>query len=291
MDHKQIKYFLEIVKHGSFQSAASALGLTQPALSQQIGLLEREYKESLFYRSKTGVQLTHKGSVFHSYAIQMNKLWMEVEEGMRYEGEILAGHFTIAAGGTVSAWILPKLIKKILKNSPQISISVIEGDNVETKELLKNGTVDLAILTSPFIPDRLIQTIPFLSDKIVPIVEKDHPLLHKKNLSVHDVVEERFVYYHQTSAIRMSLEKSWKKNKVHFQPKIIMELRSIESIVKSVEAGLGIGFISPFALTSKVRILHISKLYGEREYLIAFKKNSRANIALLAEKFQDMIAK
>jgi|JI10StandDraft_1071094.scaffolds.fasta_scaffold553492_2 DNA-binding transcriptional LysR family regulator len=286
MEFKQIKYFLEIANKGSFQLAANSLQLTQPALSQQISLLERELKETLFHRSKQGIQLTNKGKIFYNYAYQMKEIWRATEEGMRAKEEELAGNISIVAGGTVSAWVLPKLIQKVIKNYPKLTISVIEGDNLETKEYLKNGFVDLAFLTSPYEADSFIHSFPVLKDQIIPIVSKNHPILHKKNLRLEDLEKENFVYYHQGSAIRMSLEKSWKGKNLKFNPKIIMELRSIESIVNCVEKGLGIGFISSYALTNKIKKLNVPSLTSEREFQLAYRKNARSNVLLLAEKFR-----
>lgn len=286
VEFKQVRYFLEIANKGSFQLGADSLGLTQPALSQQIGLLERELRVSLFQRSKQGVSLTHKGEIFYNYAIQMLEIWKATEEGMHAEASELTGNITIAAGGTISAWILPKWIKSILKIAPNLTISVIEGDNYETKEYLRTGVVDLAILTSPYKPDKTIISFPILKDNIVPIVQKESTLLNKKNLTISDLENESFVYYHQNSAIRMSIEKSWNRNKIRFRPKILMELRSIDSIINCVEAGLGIGFISSYALNKKIRRLNVPLLFAEREFLIAYKKNARPSVLLLAGKLK-----
>ena len=64
MDIKQIQYFLRVAELGSFTKAAPVLGLTQPALSWQVGKLETELGVELLSRNGRGVNLTEAGVVF-----------------------------------------------------------------------------------------------------------------------------------------------------------------------------------------------------------------------------------
>ncbi|MBM9500380.1 LysR family transcriptional regulator [Leptospira sp. 201903071] len=282
MEFRQLRYFLEIRDAGTFQKAASKLGLTQPALSRQIFLLEKELGYLVFERGPRQVRLTHEGEIFLGYALRMRELWEELRSGMKKTGNELSGEFSISAGGTVSAWILPEILKKIKKEHPDLVLSVREGDSLETKEAILLNEVDLGILTGPVNEPGLISR-EFLSDRIVPVAVKTHPIFQRKKQTVKDIKEESFVFFHPASAIRKAVEKKIRVLGKEFRPKIGMELRSVESVIKSVEAGLGIGFLSEYSISPKLRMIPISELIAERKFFLCHKKSIRPGLSKLAE--------
>ncbi|PJZ85562.1 LysR family transcriptional regulator [Leptospira harrisiae] len=281
MEFRQIIYFLEISDSGTFQKAASRLGLTQPALSRQIFLLEKELGVTVLERGGRSVRLTHEGERFYQYSLRMKELWEEIQNGFSKENE-LKGNFSISAGGTVSAWILPQILKEILKKKPGLSLSVREGDAKETKDAVLKGEVDIGILTGP-ISEPSLNVLEFLSDKIFPVAVKDHPIFLKKKIRIEDLKKQAFVFYHPGSALRKAVEKKIKSFSKEFGPKIAMELRSVESVIKSLEAGLGIGFLSEYSISSKLKKINFEDWNVERKFYLCYRKKSGPGLAMLAE--------
>ncbi|TGM98580.1 LysR family transcriptional regulator [Leptospira dzoumogneensis] len=281
MEFRQIVYFLEISESGTFQKAASRLGLTQPALSKQIYLLEKELGVSVLERGGRSVRLTHEGERFYQYSIRMKELWEEIQDGFSKENE-LKGNYSISAGGTVSAWILPQILKEILKKRPGLSLSVREGDAQETRDSVLKGEVDLGILTGP-ISEPSLNILEFLSDRIFPVAAKDHPIFLKKKIRIEDLKKQSYVLFHPGSALRKAVEKRIKSFSKEFGPKIAMELRSVESVIKSLEAGLGIGFLSEYSIGPKLKKIHFEEWNVERKFYLCYRKKSGPGLALLAE--------
>ncbi|MCT8333131.1 LysR family transcriptional regulator [Leptospira sp. 85282-16] len=281
MEFRQIIYFLEISDSGTFQKAASRLGLTQPALSRQIFLLEKELGVTVLERGGRSVRLTHEGERFYHYSVRMKDLWEEIQNGFAKENE-LKGNFSISAGGTVSAWILPQILKEILNKKPGLSLSVREGDASETKDAVLKGEVDLGILTGP-IAEPSLNVLEFLSDRIFPVAAKDHPIFLKKKIRIEDLKKHSFVFFHPGSALRKAVEKKIKSFSKEFGPKINMELRSVESVIKSLEAGLGIGFLSEYSISSKLRKIKFEDWNVERKFYLCYRKKSGPGLAMLAE--------
>lgn len=281
MEFRQIIYFLEISESGTFQKAAMRLGLTQPALSKQIFLLEKELGVTVLERGGRSVRLTQEGERFFQYSVRMKELWEEIRNGFSKENE-LKGNFSISAGGTVSAWILPQILKEILKKRSGLSLSVREGDAKETKDAVLKGEVDLGILTGP-ISEPSLNVMEFLSDQIFPVAAKDHPIFLKKKISIEDLKKQYFVFFHPGSALRKAVEKKIKSFSKEFGPKIAMELRSVESVVKSLEAGLGIGFLSEYSISSKLKKIKFEDWNAERKFYLCYRKKSGPGLAMLAE--------
>ncbi|TGL90008.1 LysR family transcriptional regulator [Leptospira congkakensis] len=281
MEFRQIVYFLEISESGTFQKAASRLGLTQPALSRQIFLLEKELGVSVLERGGRSVRLTREGERFYQYSIRMKELWEEIQNGFSKENE-LKGNFSISAGGTVSAWILPQILKEILKTKPGLSLSVREGDATETKNAVLKGEVDLGILTGP-ITDPSLNVLEFLSDRIFPCAAKDHPIFLKKKIRIEDLKKQSFVFFHPGSALRKAVEKKIKSFSKEFSSNIAMELRSVESVIKSLEAGLGIGFLSEYSMNPKLKKIKFEDWNAERKFYLCYRKKSGPGLTMLAE--------
>ncbi|EQA37303.1 LysR substrate-binding domain protein [Leptospira inadai serovar Lyme str. 10] len=282
MEFRQIRYFLEIVKIGTFQRAAEGLGLTQPALSRQMALLEREIGKPLMERGSREIRLTYEGEIFLGYADKMNTLWEELKDGMKEPGKELSGTFSISAGGTVSAWILPKILKKIMIDHPGLVLSVREGDAQETKEALLRGEVDLGILTGPMAEPGLVER-EFLSDRIIAAASKEHRIFKRKKIRLTDLNEIPFVFFHPASAVRRAVEKKIRTLGKRFRPRISMELRSVESVIKSIEAGLGIGFLSEYSLNDRLRKIDLPELTAERKFFLCHRKFIRPGLSLLME--------
>lgn len=289
MEFRQIGYFLEIVKSGTFQKAADRLGLTQPALSRQMALLERELGCILLHRGSRAVRTTAKGELFLAHAERMKDLWAELKEGMKEPGRELSGTFSISAGGTVSAWILPQIIKRILAEYPGLSLSVREGDAQETKEALLRGDADLGILTGPVNEPGLVE-MEFLSDRIVPVASSGHEIFRRKRIRLSDLENQPFVYFHPASAVRRAVEKKTRKLGKKFRPRIVMELRSVESVVKSLETGLGIGFLSEYSVSEKLKRLELPELFAERKFYLCHRKFARSGLSLLVDKIRSAVS-
>ncbi|MBX7057239.1 MAG: LysR family transcriptional regulator [Leptospirales bacterium] len=289
MEFRQLRYFLEIARRGAFQRAATSLGLTQPALSRQIALLERELGQRLLERGPRQTRLTGAGQIAAEYARRIEEEWRELAQALREEPGQLAGEYSISSGGTAAAYLLPALLKTIHRKHPGLRLRVQEGDALETREALLSGAVDLGILSDASSESDLVRSA-LRSDRIVPVAARNHPLLRRKRLKLEDLRNESFVLFHPASAIRRSVEKRLRSLRPGFVMQATMELRSVESVIQSVEAGLGLGFLSELSLTSRLGVLPLAELFVERSIYLCYRKNARPGLLRLAAALQEASA-
>jgi DNA-binding transcriptional LysR family regulator len=80
LEDKRLKIFAAVVEFGNFTAAASSLGLTQPAVSQNIAELERLLGVKLFERTRSEAVLTEDGRRFEGYARQILHWYRVTEE-------------------------------------------------------------------------------------------------------------------------------------------------------------------------------------------------------------------
>lgn len=278
MEFRQIRYFLEIVHRGSFVSAASGLGLTQPALSRQISLLERELGVELLDRQGREIRITAAGEQFRERAIELQELWKATRESVRTEDEPLSGEYSISTGGTIAAFLLPTLLKKIKETHPELTFRIYEGDARQTRESLLNGETDLGIITRELETRDLISR-PFFTDTLVPVVGLDHPLASRRKMKLSDLREFDFVLFHAGSSIRQTMNRTLRSIDSTFIPRASMELRSLESVLKCVQAGLGVGYVSSLCISdSNLRVLPIPELVSKREFHFHYRSKQRKGL-------------
>jgi DNA-binding transcriptional LysR family regulator len=109
LDH--VRSFLEVIKRGSLSEAARALGVSQPAVSNQIKGLERELGTELLIRGERGVvSLTAAGEVFLAFARQVVAAHEEMLQRLSHIKEEISGELIIAASTTPGEFVLPQLL-------------------------------------------------------------------------------------------------------------------------------------------------------------------------------------
>ena len=146
MDIKQIHYFLRVAELGSFTKAAPVLGLTQPALSWQVGKLETELGVELLSRNGRGVNLTDAGVVFLRRA---KALVEDADLAKREIHELVGcpmGIVRIGFPPAIGALITLPLVERVKKLCPEVQLQILEGYSGYIHEWLLSGRVDIGIL-------------------------------------------------------------------------------------------------------------------------------------------------
>lgn len=119
LDH--VRSFLEVIKRESFSEAARALGVSQPAISNQIKRLERELGMALLIRGERGVvSLTAAGEVFLAFAEQVVTGHEEMIQRLSHLKEEVSGELLIAASTTPGEFILPQLLTDFKAHHAQV---------------------------------------------------------------------------------------------------------------------------------------------------------------------------
>lgn len=121
----RLRIFMAVAEKGSFTLAAKALGVSQPAVSQNIAELEKSLGAELFLRRKGSVTLTPKGAAFKEYAGRI-LYWYTVTEMMfRPEGKLSANKpVRLSADGFIASHILPQALSKLMAFNPSLTFSI-----------------------------------------------------------------------------------------------------------------------------------------------------------------------
>ncbi|MFA5495026.1 MAG: LysR family transcriptional regulator [Porticoccaceae bacterium] len=148
MDIDLARTFLEIVRTGSFMSAAERLHVTQTTVTARVHNLEGQLGCRLFIRNRSGARLTGDGERFVAHASQLVNTW----EAARRELPLPRGTVQILTlGGETSLWnpLLLNWLVKLREQRPAVAVRVEVGERRTLHEKLEQGVLDCALVHQP----------------------------------------------------------------------------------------------------------------------------------------------
>lgn len=146
MTLRQLSYFLEIARQGSFLKAAQTLFVAQSALSHQIALLEDELGSALFFRSRRGVDLTQAGEVLQAHARSILRQVQDARSSVTSLAATPAGRVIVGIPHSVSNALALPLLQKVRSTLPKIDLELTEELTGNLVRQLRAGQLHMAIL-------------------------------------------------------------------------------------------------------------------------------------------------
>ena len=183
--------FEAVVQEKSFQKASSLLNMTPSAVSHAISNMEKEIGFSLFVRGKQETTLTTHGELLLPYV----RAVLQSEESLR---ETIAGFRglekgTVKLGGfnsVCSMWI-PTIVKRFQEHFPNIRIEIYQGTYADLVEWLRNGTIDLCIMSA--VDSEGFDYTPLYHDRLLCVVPKGFQTKNPKYITFEEMKAQRFV--------------------------------------------------------------------------------------------------
>jgi LysR family hydrogen peroxide-inducible transcriptional activator len=242
MDLGQLRYFSKIVEHRSFTRAAEDCFVSQPALSQQIGKLERELGQPLFERQGRTIRLTPAGQMLQTHAEKILHLVEDAKRQITDDGE--TGKILLSAIPTVAPYLLPEILTKAGQQFPKASIVVSEDTTDNLLKRCSNGEIDFGFVAVPA-KSKYLTVEPLFEEELLLALPVDHPLCLKEQISIDDVRDEQFVLLGKTHCLLETVESFCNNN--NFQPVAGTRIEQLVTIQNLVAMGHGLSFIPKMA--------------------------------------------
>ena len=199
MDIRVLQYFLAVAREESISKAAETLHMTQPPLSRQLKVLERELGKQLFIRGSKKITLTEDGMLLRKRAEELVDLMEKTKAELTSSNENINGEIYIGCGETESISFLAQAAKKLQKNHPLIRYHIYSGDAERVLEKLNKGLIDFGLLVNPAdLSDYDYLHLP-MKDVWGVLMRKDSPLADKKEITAEDLWDKPLILSHQTS--------------------------------------------------------------------------------------------
>ncbi len=279
-DFTKLETFLVVIKEKSFSKASAKLGISQPAVTQQIKFLEEQIGAKLIERRKNGVRLTKEGEEVYKIAQRISKCIQSAEQDLfRIVNKELT--FILGASFTIGNYILPNVIqeiKNIVKNDILIKVDVSEKvvDNVLDKKY------DLGLIESPVFKDGLVYR-EWMEDELVLFSNTKLP----KYVRVEDLYRFKWICREEGSHTRKLVSEVFERLGVSCKKfNVISEVSSSTAVVNSIlrspidKEHPTVSIISRYAIEDEVKQgrLFEAKIKGEkikRKFYICYLKERR----------------
>ena len=277
MNLDQLRTFVVAADELNFTKAAEILHLTQPAVSQQIKELENFFQLPLFERRGRQVQLSLAGERLRPYA---RHVLSQIDEARNHLAELAGrtyGKLLIGSGNTVGVYLLPAILGQFQERYPDVLISLKVAQTSEILEMLTHGELDLALLEESPTESKLRQLtrMPFLADELVLIAPPFKPSLASRfpegPLTPETLANVPLIMRQPSSRTRQLILNQLNEGGVDTERlNLLMELGNTEAIKRAVMAGLGVGFVSTFAIRQEleaglVRVMPIEGVKIQRQ--------------------------
>jgi DNA-binding transcriptional LysR family regulator len=260
---RRLRALYEVARRGSFSAAAESMGYTQPAISRQISLLERETGTTLLERRPGGVRLTDAGDLLVRHAETILTRLQDAEDEL---GELLglqSGRLRMSTLTSAAPTIVPLAISEFRRRLPGVELSVSMADPSSILGLLRSGEIDLALNNDEThfdLPD--VEAVHLFDEPMLIALPDDHPLAGRKRVELTDLATERWMLG-TTTACPDAGRFIKTCHGAGFDPQIAFHNDDYTAILGFVAAGVGVAPVPEMVARTAPRHVAICPLASE----------------------------
>jgi DNA-binding transcriptional LysR family regulator len=241
----QLHSFLKLTNLCAFKDAAAALGVSQPALSRTIQLIETRVGARLFDRHTRRVTLTPAGEKLKPLAEQLLKQYSSAfaELDAFVQGD--QGSVRIACLWSAAAALLPPTIAAYQKHSPAVRLEILEDVTYPVHRMVQSGDADIGLATPPQTEGDLNYRH-LLHDELVLVCRNDHALTRKDECDWSAFADHPFIGMSHESALRSMVDNAFLQVGLTVKP--LFNCKSPTTIGNLINASLGISALPRLTL-------------------------------------------
>jgi DNA-binding transcriptional LysR family regulator len=256
--------FKAVAENSSFTLAGKRLYVAQSAISRKIRLLEEELGEKLFKRVNKRIFLTPAGDTMLRYARRVFQELRNAALEISDLSEMKHGTLRIGSGMTACMYLLPPVIEEFQTKFPHIDIQVVTGTAEMLIPQIREGQIDLGVLTLPVVaPD--LEVTPFTKEEMVLVASpKNRTLAKRRTLRAAELGAYPMIAFSRATSTRALLDQYFER--IGVAPAIAMESESVATIKPLVRINLGVSLLPLRSVLSEARRgeLHYVRILDEK---------------------------
>ncbi|MFN2353187.1 MAG: LysR family transcriptional regulator [Desulfopila sp.] len=277
-----MRVFLAVARLGSIGAAARNEHIAASAASRRISDLERELGIVLIARTPAGTHPTPAGQAFAQHCEQLLNKYAEVRADLKRFAEGEAGELRLAAIPRALAGVLPFLIAQFKKDNPDVHVTVQEIFSRQGVRFLREDVSDMAILYDS-VDTTGFELKPFKEDQVWVVGHKDHPLFLEKSdpdtVFFKETLGYEHVSFHEGGVLDELVVEAGKGHRKSL--KYTVRVQRINSLIRCVEAGLGLGIIGerdlqPHMTKESLTMLRLADTWASRNLVCAYPQGQAA---------------
>jgi molybdate transport repressor ModE-like protein len=249
LDPARLRLLVEVERRGSISAAAEACGVSQPSATKQLKTLEAAVGERLVERNGRASQLTGAGEVVVAKAARVLDSLQGLDEELAALRGAETGTLALAASTTPGAYVLPSILQCFADRHPGVDVDIAIGPSAWVADRVAKREFSLGIAGEIDLP-RGVRAEPFLDDELVGIVAPDKVKLKRGKATVAELERWTLLVREAGSSTRAVADRHLAR--AGYRATNRWELDSNEAIKRSVQAGLGIGFVSERVVADEI---------------------------------------
>ncbi|MFD7499849.1 nitrogen assimilation transcriptional regulator NAC [Streptomyces sp. NPDC001700] len=261
MDTRRLYSFVKIVDAGSITRAADILHIAQPALSQQLSLLESHFKQQLLIRSKRGVAPTEAGRALYRHAQLILRQVELAQAAVDVSGRAPAGSVSVGlAPYSMGAALALPLLTSVRERYPDIVLHINENFGGVISEAIMTGRMDMAFIYGAG-PLRGVQFEPLRTEDLFLIAAPGRTMEPGGGADVplEELADVELLLPSRIHTIRQVVDAAFQQ--ASLQPRVVGEIESVLTLVSAVGADMG-ATVLPWSAARA--ILDVQKLVVRR---------------------------
>ncbi|MER1955815.1 MAG: LysR family transcriptional regulator [Solibacillus sp.] len=246
-----------LAEEKNMRKAAERLFLTQPALSQRLQSIEKEWGSQLFIRSQKGLTATPAGELVIQYANETIAKREEIFESIQALQSKVHGTLKIACASIVGQNWLPKVLKDFVTKYPDTKISLMTGWSSEIVKALYDGEAHIGIVRGQ--ADWKGKKIHLFRDMMY--------LVDKEIQDMEDIItsDRPFIQFKSDSNYYQEIQQWWQRH-FNYNPKHQIIVDQIETCKQMALNGIGYAILPSITLNGEENVNKIPLTNSESDY-------------------------
>ncbi|MFC8831038.1 LysR family transcriptional regulator [Streptomyces sp. NPDC057137] len=252
IEARHLRVLRAVAATGSFSAAARELGCTQPAVSQQMKVLEASVGTTLLIRTSRAMRLTQAGEALVRHATGILSGLTAAEEEVAAIAGLRAGRVRLVSFPSGSSTLVPAALAALRAAHPGTRVSLVDAEPPRSVEMLRDGDCDVALAFrydstgggAEEWDDLVVR--PLLTDRLVGLLPEGHRLAGAAAVSIADLADESWI----AGCPRCRHQLVDACERAGFTPRIDFATDDYPAVIGLVGAGLGVAFLPELAMES-----------------------------------------
>ena len=293
MNTSYLKTFIEVINMRNISRAAEKLFITQPAVSKQLQILEKDFGAVLVKKNGRELIPTEEGTMLYKYAINLLNEENKIYSKLRNDEDILEGELCIYTSSLPADYYIHDLIIGFSEIYPKVTYNIKKVDSKEVYSFIEDGLTSFGFTGTPY-KNKKIKNICIAEDEVIIIASKQkYKELANKKVDIDILMKEDFILREKGSATLQTFENYLNKKNIKIENlKVKIQAENNELIKIFVKNNMGIAVMSRISVQreineEKIYPINVDELELKRKLFYVYHEDRY--FSNLEEKFKEYI--
>ncbi len=274
---QQLRSLHEAARGGSFARAAEALGVSRPAVWQQIRALEREFGSVFLLRRGNRLELTREGRLLTELSAPLVSGFDSLRARFEERRGETQRRLSVATTSGLLAGLLRAPIREFRRRHPEVQLSFLDRVSADAVKLVAEGTTAVGVVGHleeepghPMLAYETLASVPFRA-----VYRPGHPLARRPRIGLRELLRFPLVLMAKGSRARSRVDRAFAEGGAGREPTLSMDTTNALMVLEFVRMGLGVGiasFVTAVAPRWRLESRDVSRFFGHERMVLVRRK-------------------